>query len=268
MLQSQAESEAYYCIPYFNITIEAKPAKDCPPAESALLSLEGPLVETKQENTEPYFIFGVNPENDDPIGMQLEPGFYSIDAQLFDMDDLKGELITSKSLEFEARSCTTPTASPTISPRPTAIRSNAPTISMAPTETPPTTYPRPPETLFGLIFEAQGQVTDLQLEDAGSVVLRYLEQFFIVQFENNSGTELIASFGMVTGTDVPRRRTWFDFTPLFSDTSENVPTQEEIDGLIETAFQDPNVEELLAMLSSELPSSNPLSATTSVTYQK
>ena len=266
-IQSQAETGAYYCIPDFNITIEAKPAEDCAPSESALLTLDGPITASQQENKQPYYIFGDNPATGEAIGMQLDPGLYLIEAKIFDMDDLEGELITSRSVDFEVRFCTSPTISPTISPKPSAINSDAPTLSFAPTDALPTPYPRPPETLFGLVFDAQGDATELDLEDAGSVVLRFLEQHFIMQFASDSRTDLIASFGTVTGTDAPRSRTWFNFTPLFSETSEYMPTQEEIDSLIEESFQSPFLEELLSMLSSELPPSNPLSATMGVLYQ-
>jgi len=89
-----------------------------------------------------------------------------------------------------------------------------------------------------------------------------------VNFEFDTRAILIASLGAVTGTDVLRIRAFFDFEALFSQSSEYIPTQEEISVLIEAAFQDPFVTELLIMLSSDLPESNPLSTTTEVIYMK
>jgi len=119
---------------------------------------------------------------------------------------------------------------------------------------------------FSLIFEgAAGQPSEDNLLAAGDVVLRYLEDFFTVQFQLNDRTNFDSSGGPVTRTDVAEALAEFDVSLFFSADSAFTPKTSDVDNLLFAAFKPPFVDELLTLLGSDL-SDNPLSSTSNVVY--
>ena len=123
-----------------------------------------------------------------------------------------------------------------------------------------------PASPFNLVFESEGDPSEADLEAAANVTLRYLEDYFIVQYEFNSRTNLMATNGIVTEFNAAESQIFLAITLLFSEDSIFLPSQEDIDELIVTALRNPFVGQLKRLLESDLPPSNPLSATTKVTY--
>lgn len=87
----------------------------------------------------------------------------------------------------------------------------------------------------------------------------------IQQFEFNSETNLIDFLGATVGTDNEATEASYDVDLIFSQDSLATPSMDEVDVLIFAAFNQPFVQDLVALLS-ELPTSNPFSMTTAVTY--
>lgn len=50
--------DGYYCIPDYEVNIQARPTPECPTTLSAAMDLEGPERSDRTENFGPYMIFG------------------------------------------------------------------------------------------------------------------------------------------------------------------------------------------------------------------
>ena len=101
------ENGGYFCIPHYEINIQARPTPECPTTLSALMDLQGPVSEDDRiENFGPYMIFGDN--NRDPInyfGRDLKPGPYILNSDIFSERRLAGDLVVSREIIFEAKFC-------------------------------------------------------------------------------------------------------------------------------------------------------------------
>ena len=118
---------------------------------------------------------------------------------------------------------------------------------------------------FNLVFELEaGEPSETDLEAAGDVVLLYINDYLTMQFAVNDRTDLVETNGSVTGINNAEAQAFFALSLLFSDDSMFLPEENDIDLLIFAGFQQPFVSELLKMLESDLPLSNPLSATSNV----
>jgi len=147
-----ADGYGYFCIPDYQVNIQARPTPDCPTTLSAFMDLHGPVAEDERlENAGPckcgqcerlvcwlariprkrltnrlFFsvflpdmIFGDN--NRDPInyfGRDLLPGYYVLGSDIYSEKRAKGDLVVSRIVEFEAKYCDVepPTDPPTEPP--------------------------------------------------------------------------------------------------------------------------------------------------------
>jgi len=121
---------------------------------------------------------------------------------------------------------------------------------------------------FNLIYEFNGGASEADFNEAAALTLGYLEDFFTMQFALNQFTNMESFDGMVTGVDPGTASVSFDLVVLFSADSMFTPGRSDLDNLIFAALQEPSVSELLMLLSDDLPSSNPISSTTSVIYER
>jgi len=102
---SGSSDSSYYCIPDYKVNIQARPTASCSVTESAFMTLDGPIKTSREENVGPYTIFGDNPSTGDIFGRDLKPGHYTIDSDIYEKDNLKGELVVRGALDFEAKFC-------------------------------------------------------------------------------------------------------------------------------------------------------------------
>ncbi len=72
--------------------------------------------------------------------------------------------------------------------------------------------------------------------------------------------------GSATGQAFQPNRIGFETRIIFDDTSETIPSQEDLDAILAVAFEPPQVDMFISMLNNELNPTNPMSATTSVVY--
>ena len=151
-----------------------------------------------------------------------------------------------------------PTGQPTLAP--TVLASNAPSQS-------PTAYDGSASP-FNLIYQFNGDASEADFDEAAEWTLGYLEDFFTMQFALNQFTNMESFNAMVTGVDAVTASVSFDLQVLFSADSMFTPGRSDLDDLIFAAFQEPSVSEFLMLLSDGLPSSNPISSTTSVIYER
>jgi len=123
---------------------------------------------------------------------------------------------------------------------------------------------------FNLIYNGiTGDPTTADFDAATEVILRYLEDFFTSQFALNPFTNLEVFNGTVAGVpDIAGLAVPLEVAVLFSEDSMFIPGRSDLDTLVFVAFQEPWVPDLLTLLAMELPSSNPLSSTMSVTYHR
>ena len=91
------------CIPSFEVNFQARATSACPPNESALQTLEGPVSDRRVENVGPYTQFGDSGGN--IFGRTLLPGSYTIDAEIFADNDLSGGLVVQRQVRFEVMIC-------------------------------------------------------------------------------------------------------------------------------------------------------------------
>lgn len=110
--------------------------------------------------------------------------------------------------------------------------------------------------------------TTSNFDETAVVTLNYLETFFKTQFAFNIETSLTDFVGVLTGADPALKEASYNVAVLFAERSAFLPTTADIDVLIFAAFERPSVKDLLAALASELPASNPFSATSAVAYNK
>lgn len=103
------------------------------------------------------------------------------------------------------------------------------------------------------------------MDAAVDVTLRYLNQYFTNTFDLVDATRYDTLEGARTGFSADFRNIEYLVSTFFQPTSVFIPSPAEMDTLIETAFQQPAVNDLLLMLE-DLPADNPFSKTTDVQY--
>jgi len=107
LLIEQLDNESgIYCIPDYQVNIEARPTAACSTTTmaSAWMTLVGPTTTTnRQENEAPYMVF--RNTNSNILGETLQPGSYTIASDVFSDSDLQGELVVFGDLGFEAQIC-------------------------------------------------------------------------------------------------------------------------------------------------------------------
>jgi hypothetical protein len=166
-------------------------------------------------------------------------------------------------------SSSAPTLSPTVVPAvtsvPTPISGDFPTA--APIPIPPTGIPVD-ASAFSVTYETIGtDPAEAQFNDAERITREYLEQFFIDFFEFSFEGEFVSlSVGNLGNTVGPPPRIDYNLTAFFFPAgAERVPTTEEVDIIIQTAFSQPSVQTLLLELRT-LPLENPFSSTSTLFY--
>jgi hypothetical protein len=156
------------------------------------------------------------------------------------------------------------TAVPVETPVPTPISGDFPTA--APIPIPPTGLPVNASP-FSLTYETSGvDPTEAQFSDAERITREYLEQFFIDFFEFSFEGDFVSlSVDNLGNTIGPPPRIDYDLAAFFFPLEERIPTTEEVDIIIQTAFLQPSVQTLLLELRT-LPVENPFSSTSTVFY--
>jgi hypothetical protein len=145
-------------------------------------------------------------------------------------------------------------------PIPTPAQTAAPTV--APTN------PSQPEdgTRFSVEYILSGtDPSGDQFNVAEEITLQYLEDYVNQQFEFNPLTNLENFDGATLGTELNPTRASYSVDLTFTDDSTIIPTQADIDVLIEGAFLQPFVQTLIDLLG-EVSSDNPFSTTSNVIY--
>jgi hypothetical protein len=110
--------------------------------------------------------------------------------------------------------------------------------------------------------------TEAQFIDAERITREYLEQFFIDFFEFSFEGDFVSlSVGNLGNTVGPPPLIDYNLTAFFfpASGSERIPTVEEVDIIIQTAFSQPSVQTLLLELRT-LPVENPFSSTSTAFY--
>jgi hypothetical protein len=118
-------------------------------------------------------------------------------------------------------------------------------------------------------YETSGaDPTEAQFNDAQRITREYLEQFFIDFFEFSFEGDFVSlSVGNLGNTVGPPPSIDYNLTAFFFPVSgsERIPTIEEVDIIIQTAFSQPSVQTLLLELRT-LPPEDPFSSTSTAFY--
>lgn len=161
----------------------------------------------------------------------------------------------------------TPSGAPSISPVTAApATTSTPTINAS--TVPPTKSFERSATPFSSSYSIPtDNYTVDEFGAAQNVTIHFLEDYVKMQFAGNNETELLECTGgvLMVNQSSPLPTAEFGIDIIFANTSSFVPSQQEVDILIESAFRDPTLRKLVAALQS-LPSSNPFSGTTSISY--
>jgi hypothetical protein len=107
--------------------------------------------------------------------------------------------------------------------------------------------------------------TPEEFDQAQAVTLQYLEDFLVGEYEFNLITALNDVLGLALSESTDPLAVAYATTLLFSPESGFIPSQEDIDVQVFTAFQEQAVFDLVAALQG-LPPENPFSSTTSVQF--
>ena len=170
----------------------------------------------------------------------------------------------------------TPSSSPAQLPTlsPSILPSSSP--SSFPTEATPsaTSSPTSPSQIvqaspFGAIYTLETGVepTSVDYAAASDLTLDHIDQFMATIFASIPETSYLGQVSFPTSeTDNPVSID-FDFTAIFGGGSQTVPLPMELDQLIEQSMSQPTVDDLIDKLRA-LPSNNPFSTTTDVSYFK
>jgi hypothetical protein len=152
------------------------------------------------------------------------------------------------------------------------IETNVPTPAIdtsVPTAAPfmiPTTGLPVDASPFSVTYEPIGEdPTEAQFDDAERITREYLEQFFVDFFEFSFEGEYVSlSVGVLDNTVGPPRID-YNLTAFFLPGAQTIPTEDEVDIVVQTAFSQPSVQTLILELRT-LPLENPFSSTTTVSY--
>jgi hypothetical protein len=119
---------------------------------------------------------------------------------------------------------------------------------------------------FSVTYEPIGEdPTEAQFDDAERITREYLEQFFVDFFEFSFEGEYVSlSVGVLDNTVGPPRID-YNLTAFFLPGAQTIPTEDEVDIVVQTAFSQPSVQTLILELRT-LPLENPFSSTTTVSY--
>lgn len=102
---------------------------------------------------------------------------------------------------------------------------------------------------FILTFVGVTDPSSIEFDDSTQQVLDYLDTWFFDEYDLNPFSELIATSGTQTGTSSsPDVTIGLNFSLLFSEDSEFIPTTSDVDVQLLTAFQQPHVQALLDAL--------------------
>ena len=118
LLDELLNKDGAYCIPSYDVNIQARPTPECPTTLSAVMSLVGPVHEDRLENAGPYMIFG--DISGDILGRSLRPGSYTIDSDIFSERGALGDLVVGRVFDFAADYCDI-TDPPTMAPKPAEV---------------------------------------------------------------------------------------------------------------------------------------------------
>lgn len=168
-----------------------------------------------------------------------------------------------------------PSPSPTlpISPSVPIISARPQSSTAPPTATKPTPVPTsetnklltPFNALYSLASAAQPD--EISFAAAENITLAYLNDFLKLTYEFVPGTTMEQFSGKATGNSSDPVAISYEGMAVFTEDSILVPSQLELDLLVEDAFQQPKVEALVMTLQN-LPAENPFSTTTNVDYKK
>jgi hypothetical protein len=100
---------------------------------------------------------------------------------------------------------------------------------------------------------------------AEAVTLQYLQAYIRTFFSANPFLHIDSFHGSVLGTAISPARVGYNVGVTFSSQSSQLPSQQDLDNIIQTALSQPAVQQLLTELQ-KLPTSNALSGTTAVAY--
>jgi hypothetical protein len=145
-------------------------------------------------------------------------------------------------------------------------------VGVIPTVTPSYAPVRPPQTIpatpYNIEYEISEIVTEVDdAEAALNTTLLYLADFLIAEFEMASTAQILRFDGLYDNFLVgPPPVGSLTTEVTFAGSSMIIPSTAELDVLVERAFQEPAVQELIERLQTEMDPDNPLSQTTAVTY--
>jgi energy-converting hydrogenase Eha subunit A len=119
---------------------------------------------------------------------------------------------------------------------------------------------------FSVTYETSGaDPTEAQFNNAEAITLEYLEQFFIDFFDFSFEGEFVALSASALTNTVGPPRIEYNLTAFFLAGEQRIPTEEEVDIVVQTALLQPSVQTLLLELRT-LPADNPFSSTSTVFY--
>jgi hypothetical protein len=159
----------------------------------------------------------------------------------------------------------TPTGITSITPSETAdIPTNTPNQNLQ-TQIPTATGATLVQTKHALLYNITGEPSEVQLAEAQNVTMTYLEGYLRQNFELNTLANLDDFNGIVDGSEPNNSTIFYDVAVSFGPGSQAVPTQSDLDVLIQSSYLPPAVDALITSLQA-LDPSNPFSTTTSVNY--
>lgn len=108
--------------------------------------------------------------------------------------------------------------------------------------------------------------TSEQIYAAVNITVAYINEYFLKMFEVNSLVTYVSLKGSLTAISPDFTEISYNATALFARDSMFVPSMQDLDMLLVTAFQQPGVQTLLVMLQ-QLPSDNSYSQTLQASYK-
>ena len=115
------------------------------------------------------------------------------------------------------------------------------------------------------LFEANPNLSDTDFQQAAAITANYINDYMIRFFDFSDDTNLEGVETRIGQFLEDPVRIGFDVDYEFGEDSTLIPSQEQLDNLLIQAFQLPNAQALLLALRA-LPSTNPFSSTTDVSY--
>lgn len=208
---------------------------------------------TPLDSMEPPQMNTNGPTTETTIDANLEPSDVPSSVPTVPMDGSTG----SPSVPITPETTVPSTSGPqSLSPMPSLPRRTSPPIAAEGAVS---------ASAFQLTYEFEGIPTAQDFATAEALTLTYLQTVFTDFFDLNVGVDMIEFIGFPLGEALSPARVGYQVTARFSQDSDPVPSTFELDGVIQTAMQQPQVQDLLDELQA-LPPSNPFSQTSDIIY--